>query len=107
MTLDFRTMAGLVVNAWMTCDISQEQFNEIAIDNKLRSRVAEALQSAYAAGHADLLAENARLREACDFAHTTLEHALHLGYLGEGSTMGMAKDAIEKIDKALNPKEIG
>ena len=41
------------------------------------------------------------LREALDFAHTTMNHALELGYCGEGSTKGMVEDAIDRIEKVL------
>jgi hypothetical protein len=43
-----------------------------------------------------------RLEEAGRFALMTLEHAQALGYLGEGSTMGMANDAIGKLTAALD-----
>lgn len=40
-------------------------------------------------------------REALKFAEMTIEHALALGHCGEGSTMGMCKDALAKIKAAL------
>jgi len=45
------------------------------------------------------------LWEAGNFAHMTLEHALYLGYLGDGSTSGMARDAIKKLESALQQFE--
>ncbi len=47
-----------------------------------------------------LKAENAKLREALEFSVMAIEHAIHLGYVGEGSTLGMFKDALEKAAKA-------
>ncbi len=44
---------------------------------------------------------NTRLREALVFAEMTISHALALGYVGEGSTEGMFKDAGEKCQAAL------
>lgn len=41
------------------------------------------------------------MKTAAEFALMTFEHAQALGYLGEGSTMGMANDAIAKLYKAL------
>lgn len=38
-------------------------------------------------------------REAIEFAHMTLNHALELGYCGNGSTQGMCKDALLKMEK--------
>jgi hypothetical protein len=40
------------------------------------------------------------LIDAAEFALVTLDHAIELGYLGEGSTRGMAQDAIDKLKKA-------
>ncbi len=40
------------------------------------------------------------LVEAADNALETLEHAITLDYLGEGSTLGMAKDAVHKLRQA-------
>ncbi len=37
---------------------------------------------------------------ALSHAETTLDHALHLGYLGEGSTMGMAQESLRQIKVA-------
>jgi hypothetical protein len=47
---------------------------------------------------------SARLRKAqaaLEFAHMTIEHALALDYLGEGSTKGMAMDAASRLDQAI------
>lgn len=83
-------------------DKLQEQLNwSVAIQNAALER-----QDA-------LALENAKLRkvaEAAQFAECTISHALHLGYLGEGSTNGMAMDAQERLEKALadldaTPKE--
>lgn len=45
------------------------------------------------------------LKEAAQFALMTLDHAMFLGHLGEGSTRGMAQDAVNKLKKAgiVNP----
>ncbi len=40
------------------------------------------------------------LFEAAEFALMTLDHAMFLGHLGEGSTHGMASDATNKLRKA-------
>jgi hypothetical protein len=45
-----------------------------------------------------------RCEDVLDFVEMTLEHALALGYLGEGSTNGMAKEALEKIAKLRGDK---
>lgn len=53
---------------------------------------------------AQLLASQARelvLRKAADFSLTVINHALDLDYLGEGSTNGLAKDAVHKLEQAL------
>ena len=42
-----------------------------------------------------------KLREALEFSLMTLEHAIALDYLGEGSTKGMAEDAISIARQAL------
>lgn len=49
-----------------------------------------------------LTAEVKRYEEALEFSKMTLEHAIALDYLGEGSTRGMANDAISMIESALN-----
>lgn len=49
--------------------------------------------------------EIARLREAADFARMTLNHAMALDYLGEGSTRGMAVDAVAKLDAVLGAED--
>ena len=45
------------------------------------------------------------LRDAAEFAVMTIEHAVELDYLGEGSTRGMALDAVEKLKKAAGIKD--
>lgn len=49
-----------------------------------------------------LTAKVKRYEEALEFSKMTLEHAIALDYLGEGSTRGMANDAISMIESALN-----
>jgi len=38
-----------------------------------------------------------RLDDNFEFCEMFIEHALELGYLGEGSTKGMALDSLQKI----------
>lgn len=49
-------------------------------------------------------AELAALREAAEKAQMTIRHALHLGYMGEGSTKGMADSALSALDAVLGEK---
>jgi len=50
----------------------------------------------------ELQAENARLREALEFAKMTIEDALTLGYLRKWSTKKMAHDTIFEMERALS-----
>ena len=47
------------------------------------------------------LKEIQRLREALSECELSMNHALELGYCGEGSTRGMIEDALKKARKAL------
>lgn len=40
-------------------------------------------------------------RDALGFAETAMDHAIDLGYIGEGSTLGMFLEAMSLINKAL------
>lgn len=76
--------------------------------DKLAKRYASAgeqtdtgLMLAFRAGW-DARDETVRLlAEAADFAHMAIGHAIELGYVGEGSTLGMFNDALAKLDRAL------
>lgn len=47
------------------------------------------------------MSEIDKLKYALSMCHLTLEHALALDYLGEGSTKGMAEEAIKVAEKAM------
>lgn len=49
----------------------------------------------------DLCLSWLKQRESLEFSNMMIEHAIALGYLGEGSTLGMAKDALTKNNEAL------
>ena len=46
-----------------------------------------------------------KLTKALEFARTTINHALYLGYCGEGSTKGMCEEAVKKANEALGDEE--
>jgi len=46
-----------------------------------------------------------RLTEALEFCKMSIDHAIFLNYVGEGSTLGMFNDASEKAEKALTDEK--
>jgi hypothetical protein len=42
-----------------------------------------------------------KLEEAISFAGMAIEHAINLGHVGEGSTLGMFKEALVKCEAML------
>lgn len=77
--------------------------NQVSATEGLLDKLA-ALQSQLLKAEAKLKASEeraGRLVSAAEFALMTIEHALALGYLGEGSTNGMAKEAVVKLETAL------
>ena len=42
----------------------------------------------------------AAVMDALDYALTTLDHAMELGYLGEGSTKGLAEESLRRLETA-------
>jgi hypothetical protein len=59
-------------------------------------RLRETSQKWFETGQ-ELTATLAAHKEMIEELEMVIEHALHLGYLGEGSTRGMANDALEKL----------
>lgn len=49
----------------------------------------------------ELRRQNEIMAEALGFSNLVFDHAITLGYLGEGSTLGMANDAVNRNNKAL------
>lgn len=80
---------------------AREIYDQIFIADACHSKNITIIANALRAQREELEAKAKGLVEASEFAHMTLEHAQALGYLGEGSTMGMANDAIQKLSEAL------
>jgi hypothetical protein len=80
------------------------QRNAVALENCTRRLNEQDTNVAVLAEEiVGLRAEAASLREALAFAQLAMNHALELGYLGDGSTRGLVFDAVEKARKALTP----
>lgn len=69
-----------------------------------RLRIEEHWRSACIAGE-ELKEENERFRDGLEFCEMTIGHAIELGYVGEGSTLGMFNDALEKCKAIIGGKE--
>jgi hypothetical protein len=53
----------------------------------------------------DMNTANQSLREALEFCHMAIDHALTLGYCGEGSTKGICEDAVKRAETALGEED--
>lgn len=97
--------------AWSKLEDAKARIQELEEEGRLQEIHSLELETEVASlsklnsDGCDLLAKqieaNAELVDAAEFAQMTIDHALHLGYCGEGSTKGMCEDASSKLEKAL------